>query len=151
MLDGAGIDAIVTSGGSSSGNPMLLFHGDSIQPHLIKAEPNPLMRLAMRGAGPFMFGDYPYQPIYFRERALRVREAVGCAVAYIGGAASNADFDILIADGFDFIQLGRALLADPDLPAQAAISPQWKSRCTHCNECVATIEVPQGVHCPRFS
>jgi len=150
ILDRAGIDAIVTSGGSSSGNPMMLFHGDSFLKPMLQAETHPLMRLGMKVAGPTMFKTYPYEPTYFRARALQIREAVNCAVAYVGGASTNADFTTLMNDGFDFIQLGRALLADPDLPNQAAADPAFKSRCIHCNECVATIEVPQGVHCPRF-
>jgi 2,4-dienoyl-CoA reductase-like NADH-dependent reductase (Old Yellow Enzyme family) len=151
MLDRSGIDGIVTSGGSSSGNPMMLFHGDNMQPHLVRAEPNALMRMAIRLAGPFMFENYPYKPLYFRERALGIREAVDCAVVYVGGATSHSDFATLMGDGFDFIQLGRALLSDPDLPIQAASNPDWKSRCIHCNECVATIEHVDGVHCPRFA
>lgn len=149
MLDAAGIDALVTSGGSSSGNPMMLFHGDSIAGPLLKAEPNPMMRLAMRVASPFMFKDYPYKPLYFRGNARRVRDAVGCAVAYVGGAASSEEFASLMADGFDLIQLGRALLADPDLPKEAALDLNWRSRCIHCNEYVGTIEAPGGVRCVR--
>jgi 2,4-dienoyl-CoA reductase-like NADH-dependent reductase (Old Yellow Enzyme family) len=149
MLDDAGIDALVTSGGSSSGNPMMLFHGDSIAGPLLKAEPNPMMRLATRVASPFMFKDYPFKPLYFRDNARRVRDVVGCAVAYVGGAANSEDFASLMADGFDFIQWGRALLADPDLPKQAANDVAWRSRCIHCNECVGTIEAPGGVRCVR--
>jgi len=144
-----GFDALFTSGGSSSGNPMMLFHGDSIAGPLLKAEPNPMMRLAMRVASPFMFKDYPYKPFYFRGNARRVRDAVGCAVAYVGGAASSEEFASLMADGFDLIQLGRALLADPDLPKEAALDLNWRSRCIHCNECVGTIEAPGGVRCVR--
>jgi 2,4-dienoyl-CoA reductase-like NADH-dependent reductase (Old Yellow Enzyme family) len=150
MLDRAGIDGIVTSGGSSSGNPMMLFHGDSFLGPMLQAERHPIMRLGMQLAGPAMFKTYPYAPTYFRAHALRIREAVDCAVVYVGGAATNTDFTTLMNDGFDFIQLGRALLADPDLPNQAAADPAFQSRCVHCNECVATIEAPQGVHCPRF-
>jgi 2,4-dienoyl-CoA reductase-like NADH-dependent reductase (Old Yellow Enzyme family) len=150
MLDKAGIDGIVTSGGSSSGNPMMLFHGDSLLQPMIRAEQNLMLRLAMRVMGPSMFKSYPYAPTYFRDRALRVRDAVDCAVVYLGGAASNTDFAKLMGDGFDFIQLGRALLSDPDLPVEAQADPGWRSRCIHCNECAATIEHPDGVHCTRF-
>ena len=69
----------------------------------------------------------------------------------MGGACSNEGFAELMARGFDFIQLGRALLSDPDLPLQARENPGFRSRCLHCNECVATIEHPRGVHCTRFS
>jgi 2,4-dienoyl-CoA reductase-like NADH-dependent reductase (Old Yellow Enzyme family) len=69
---------------------------------------------------------------------------------YVGGASSNASFNRLMAEGFDFIQLGRSLLADPALPKLALANSEFVSRCNHCNECVSTIESPQGIHCTQF-
>ena len=68
-----------------------------------------------------------------------------------GGASSNESFEKLMTEGFDFVQLGRTLLADPDLPKQAAAIPSNISRCVHCNDCIGTIESDMGIHCPRFS
>jgi 2,4-dienoyl-CoA reductase-like NADH-dependent reductase (Old Yellow Enzyme family) len=146
-LDAAGIDVIVCSGGTSSYNPMLLFHGDSIQEGIAAREPSALMRLGIRYFGGFMFKDYPYREMYFRDAALRVRERVSCGVCYVGGASTNASFEQLMGDGFDFIQLGRALLYDPDLPRNAAADPSYANACSHCNQCATLIEAPGGIHC----
>ncbi|MEE2733388.1 MAG: NADH:flavin oxidoreductase [Pseudomonadota bacterium] len=150
LLDSAGIDGIITSGGTSTMNPMIMFRGDSFLPPMLKAEPNPLMRMMLRLSGPFIFKSYPYEELYFLEQAKRIREAVQCNLIYVGGASSNDSFARLMQEGFDFIQLGRTLLSDPDLPQQAQSSEHYASRCLHCNECVATIEHPAGIHCPRF-
>ena len=51
MLDKGGIDGIITSGGTSTMNPMLMFRGKSFLGPLIKAEQNLLMKLVLRFAG----------------------------------------------------------------------------------------------------
>lgn len=150
MLDKGGIDGIVTSGGTSTMNPMIMFRGDSALPAMLKAENNLLMKAVLGLAGPKLFRHYPYKELYFLEHAKRVREAVQCNVIYVGGASCNDSFATVMKEGFDFIQLGRSLLSDPDLPLQAAQQTGYKSRCVHCNECVATIEHPDGIHCTRF-
>lgn len=38
------------------------------------------------------------------------------SAGHVGGAATGESFETLMREGFDFIQLGRALLYDPDLP-----------------------------------
>lgn len=150
MLDKGGIDGIITSGGTSTMNPMIMFRGGNILRPLLKAERNPLMKAMLLLAGPVMFKQYPYEELYFLEQARRIRDAVQCNLIYVGGASTNASFERLMREGFDFIQLGRTLLSDPDLPRQASHQPDYQSRCLHCNECVATIEHPQGIHCTRF-
>ena len=150
LLDQGGIDGIVTSGGTSTMNPMIMFRGDSALKPMLKAEPSFLMRSVLRLAGPVMFKDYPYEELYFMEHAKRVRDAVQCNVIYVGGASCNESFATLMKEGFDFVQLGRSLLSDPDLPLKAQLDANYKSRCVHCNECIATIEHPNGIHCTRF-
>ena len=149
-LDQGGLDGIITSGGSSTMNPMIMFRGDSFLKPMLKAEKNWLMKLLLWFYGPVMFRDYPFRENYFLDQASRVRDAVDCSVIYVGGACSNDSFSRLMARGFDFIQLGRTLLSDPDLPLRAQADPAFRSRCLHCNECVATIEHPRGIHCTRF-
>lgn len=151
LLDQAGIDGIVTSGGTSSMNPMIMFRGGNILQPMLKAEKNPVMKLLLRLSGPTMFKNYEYKELYFLEQAKRVREAVQCNMIYVGGASTNESFETLMREGFDFIQLGRTLLSDPNLPNQAQQRNEYKSRCLHCNECVATIDSPKGIHCTRFN
>ncbi|MGB0920557.1 MAG: NADH:flavin oxidoreductase [Alphaproteobacteria bacterium] len=149
-LDQGGIDGIVTSGGTSTRNPAIMFRGGNLLPGMIAHEKSAVMRAVLRAAKPVMFPEYPYEDLYFRDGARRVREAVECAVIYVGGASNNDSFAQLMADGFDFIQLGRTLLSDPDLVNRAAADPDFRARCIHCNDCVGTIESAKGAHCPRF-
>jgi 2,4-dienoyl-CoA reductase-like NADH-dependent reductase (Old Yellow Enzyme family) len=44
-----------------------------------------------------------------------------------------------MAEGFDFVAMGRALLAEPDLINRIQADDSVLSKCTHCNQCMATI------------
>lgn len=147
MLDAAGIDGIITSGGTSSMNPMIMFRGDNIAHGLIENEKNPIMKLGLKLMGPKMFKDYPYKEMYFLEQAKKVRASVKCKVIYIGGVCSNTSLATLMQAGFDFVQLGRGLIADPDFVKHAQADKHYINRCTHCNRCVSLIDDPQGIRC----
>lgn len=147
MLDRGGLDVIVCSGGTSSMNPMLLFRGDSLLEGMIEQEKNPLMRFGLRLVGPKLFRSYPYEEMYFLEHAKRIRERVRCGVCYIGGVCTSESLRAAMREGFDFVQIGRALLFDPDLPAHAATDPAYVNGCTHCNRCATLIDAPGGIEC----
>jgi len=148
MLEGGGIDVIICSGGTSSMNPMLLFRGDSLLPGLLKQEKNALMRLGMKMVGEKMFRNYPYEEVYFLEHARRIRERVQCGVCYIGGVCSAESIGKVMAEGFDFIQVGRGLIFDPDFPTRARAEAGYVNGCTHCNRCATLIDAPGGILCP---
>jgi 2,4-dienoyl-CoA reductase-like NADH-dependent reductase (Old Yellow Enzyme family) len=147
LLEKGGLDLIVCSGGTSSMNPMLLFRGDSIKPGIVEHEPSAMMRLGIRVFGGLLFKNYPYEELYFREQALRIRERVDCGVCYVGGACTSESFATLMRDGFDFIQLGRALLYDPDLPRRAQADRDYVNGCSHCNRCAPLIDAEGGILC----
>ncbi|MCB1616417.1 MAG: NADH:flavin oxidoreductase [Pseudomonadales bacterium] len=147
MLDKGGLDCVICSAGTSSMNPMIMFHGDNMLPNLIKNEKSPIMKLGMKMVGPKLFRDYPYKENYLLEHARRIREKVGNQVCYIGGVCSNDSIEALMKEGFDFIQLGRPLFFDPDFPNNAKADVNYVNGCTHCNECAGLIEAEGGVRC----
>lgn len=147
MLEAGGIDVIICSGGTSSMNPMLLFRGDSMVPGLIKHEKSRLMKIGIRLAAPLMFKSYPYEEMYFLEHAQRIRDRVQCGVCYIGGVCTNDSVRTVMKAGFDFIQLGRALIFDPDFPTHARARADYENGCNHCNQCATLIEAPGGIYC----
>ncbi len=148
MLDDGGLDCIIPSDGTSSMNPMLLFHGDSIQDGLVEHETNPIMKMGLKMIGPKLFRNYPYFDNYLLEKANRIREHVKKGqVCYIGGASNNEAVDAIMGAGFDFIQLGRPLLFDPDFVKNAMADTNYSNGCTHCNKCAGLIEAPGGIRC----
>jgi 2,4-dienoyl-CoA reductase-like NADH-dependent reductase (Old Yellow Enzyme family) len=147
-LDEAGIDALITSGGSSSFNPMMLFRGDSIVDGMVEQEQNPIAKLGLKLVSKALFKQYPYDELFFLEEARRLRDTVQCSIAYVGGCTTLQSLETLMSEGFDFVQLGRALIKDPEFVHNAMSNPDYVNGCTHCNRCVALIEDPGGTRCP---
>ncbi|MDN0073920.1 NADH:flavin oxidoreductase [Crenobacter sp. SG2303] len=147
LLEAGGIDALVLSGGLVNRSPMHLFRGASPLDAMIAREPAARVRMAMRLSGGKLFPNLPFAPLYFREQALRVRDAVGCAVAYLGGVTSGDDVAQLMRDGFDYVCVGRALLHDAAFVQKLAADPGHVSACSHCNLCVATMSDVGGTRC----
>ena len=147
MLEAGGIDVIICSGGTSSMNPMLLFRGKSLAPGLIKHEKSLAMKVGIQLSAPIMFKRYPYEELYFLEHAQRIRDRVQCGVCYIGGVCTNDSIRTVMRAGFDFIQMGRALIYDPDFPGHASTHADYVNGCNHCNECATLIEAPGGIYC----
>ena len=148
MLDRAGIDALICSGGTSSFNPMVYFRGETLDKGLVEIETNPIAKLGLKLIGPKMFRYYPYEELYFLEGARRVRDRVNCQMIYIGGCTDLESVERVMQEGFDFIQLGRPLIKDPAFVNNARANPDYKNGCIHCNRCATLIEAPGGVYCP---
>ena len=146
-LDKAGIDGLIPSAGTSSHNSMYMFRGDSVAKGMIAMQDSPVTKLALKCLGRFMWKTYPYEPTYFLDASERIKEAVNCPVIYIGGCSTRADLDRIFEAGFDFVQLGRALLKDPNFVMNAKDNPAYDSGCTHCNYCVPLIQHPDGIRC----
>lgn len=148
MLDNGGIDALICSGGTSSFNPMVYFRGDTLDKALLATETNPIMKLGLKLVGPSMFKHYPYEELYFLEDAKKVRDRVNCQMVYIGGCTELSSIETVMAEGFDFVQLGRPLIKDPNFVNNAKADRNYKNGCIHCNRCAGLIEAPGGVYCP---
>lgn len=147
LLDEAGIDAVITSGGTSSMNPMLVFRGDSILPGMLKVEKNWMLRIGMVMVAPWMFKNYPYKELYFLEGAKRVRDRMKNAkLCYIGGTTTMESLETVMKE-FDFVQMGRALIKDPNFVNNAMADPDYVNGCDHCNRCATLISHPDGIRC----
>ena len=148
-LDNGGIDALITSGGTSSYNVMYMFRGDSIADGMAEIMPNRVMKSVFKVVGPRLFKSYPYEELYLLEGCKRVRDRVKNAqLVYIGGCHTPQSIETVMREGIDFIQLGRPLLKDPNFVNNAkAQGMNYVNGCTHCNKCVPTIEAPEGISC----
>lgn len=154
ILEEAGIDGIILSAGTSSQNPMLLFHGDSILPGLLHYEKNPLLKLGMKMVAKSMFRHYPYRELYLLEAAQKIRKAVKCNLIFIGGANKIESLQKIMDVGFDFVQLGRPLLRDPEMVNHLhQLKENYVNGCNHCNQCAPLMNDPKGIRCvlPKWS
>ena len=88
--------------------------------------------------------------IHSRRHFLRGAAAGGSLAIWLNstGVASAEGMVRAVNEGFDFLALGRALLNDPHLPQRLQHEgATWRSGCTHCNQCVASMGLPGGIRC----
>ena len=139
-LEAEGADALLLSGGFTSRSPFYLFRGRRPLAEMIAAEKSRVQKLALSWFGKNVIREYPWQEMFFLELAREVRRAVRMPLALLGGIVSRANVDAAMAEGFDFVAMGRALIADPDLVRRMQAGEATASRCTHCNRCVVEME-----------
>jgi 2,4-dienoyl-CoA reductase-like NADH-dependent reductase (Old Yellow Enzyme family) len=90
-------------------------------------------------AGPALLRHYPYQELYLLPLARQFRAAVTLPLILLGGVSSLAAIRQAMAEGFDFVAMGRALLREPDLVARLATGDAVAGSCVHCNKCLPSI------------
>ena len=63
-----------------------------------------------------------------------------------GGVESLDHIQTVLAEGFEFVQVGRATIQDPDFVRRLQSGEISGSACDHCNRCVAAMDAG-GVYC----
>jgi 2,4-dienoyl-CoA reductase-like NADH-dependent reductase (Old Yellow Enzyme family) len=120
---------------------LYLFRGEAPIKEFANAFKPPL-RWGIRMIGKKFLREYPYREAYLMDQAKQFRAELAMPLILLGGITNRETMDLAMAEGFDFVAMGRALLAEPDLinrirddgPEHAV-----RSACTHCNKCMATI------------
>jgi 2,4-dienoyl-CoA reductase-like NADH-dependent reductase (Old Yellow Enzyme family) len=141
LQDDGGLDALELTAGSSLVNPMYLFRGDAPVKEFAKAF-KPPMRWGVRMLGKNFLREYPYREAYLLRDAQLFRAELTMPLILLGGITNRETMDTAMAEGFDFVAMGRALLAEPDLLNRIRAdgdAHRVKSVCTHCNQCMTTI------------
>jgi 2,4-dienoyl-CoA reductase-like NADH-dependent reductase (Old Yellow Enzyme family) len=141
LQDDGGLDALELTAGSSLVNPMYLFRGDVPIKEFAGAFPPPL-RWGIRMTGKKFLREYPYRDAFLLRDAAEFRRELTMPLILLGGITNRETMDRAMAEGFDFVAMGRALLAEPDLINRIRADGDRhsvKSLCTHCNKCMPTI------------
>lgn len=140
MLEADGhLDALELSAGSSLLNPMYLFRGD-VPLKEFAANMPAFVRLGLKTPmGKSFFKAYPFEEAYLREKALEFRAGLTMPLIMLGGINDKATMDRAMAEGFEFVAMGRALLREPDLVNRMQAGETTKGVCIHCNQCMPTI------------
>ena len=141
--DGA-LDAIELTGGSSLENPMYLFRGEAPIHEMAAVFPQPI-KTAFKIFGKRFLPSYPFEEAYFLSYARQFRAALSMPLILLGGINRRDTIEQAMADGFEFVAMGRALLREPDLVTKLATGMSRESLCVHCNKCMPTIY--RGTHC----
>nr|WP_090279535.1 NADH:flavin oxidoreductase [Mycolicibacterium komanii]CRL75454.1 NADH:flavin oxidoreductase [Mycolicibacterium komanii] len=138
LEEDGGLDAIELTAGSSLVNPMYLFHGDAPVKEFANAFKPPI-RWGIRMTGKKFLREYPYREAFLLRHARQFRAELKLPLILLGGITNRETMDLAMAEGFDFVAMGRALLAEPDLLNRIQADSSVRSICDHCNKCMPTI------------
>ncbi len=145
----AGVDALVPSCGFTARTPLYMMRGNVPAHEMAQNQELFLLRLGMTLFGRFMVQRYPFEPLYLLKGAKRIQQAVQIPVVYIGGVLSLKGMDKAMEEGFGFLQVGRAIIRDPDFVKHLQSGEVTASDCDHCNRCIASMDAG-GVYCVTY-
>ncbi len=145
VLEAAGAHLLVLSGGMNVESPWIMF-GSPLPKAAVEGAQSWLMKMAMR----ILNAKEPrteFHEMYFLEHSRKVRAAVRMPLAYLGGVESLANVAQAMADGFDCVAMGRALIRNPALVNEFHVGQAEKAGCNRCNECVSMMYTAGGTSC----
>lgn len=136
-LEQSGAHALVLSGGFVSKAPMYVMKGAMPIYTMTHYMPQWWLKYSVRMFGKMMVHSHEFKPLYFLDQARMFRKELSMPLVYVGGVTSRKDADKVLDEGFDFIQMGRALLNDPAFVNKMRENPGCESECEHVNYCIA--------------
>lgn len=96
------------------------------------------LKWGVRLAGHLMIPTVPFKEAYFLEDALQFRQHIkDVPLVYVGGLVSRKKIDEVLDSGFEFVQMGRALLNEPGFVNRMKEEEQARCNCKHSNYCIA--------------
>lgn len=96
------------------------------------------LKWGVRLAGHLMIPTVPFKEAYFLEDALQFRQHIkDVPLVYVGGLVSRKKIDKVLDSGFEFVQMGRALLNEPGFVNRMKEEEQARCNCKHSNYCIA--------------
>ena len=138
-LERLGVHAIVLSAGFVSKAPMEVMRGAMplrTMAYYTSWRKMWWLKALLFFAGRIVIPTVPYKEAYFLEYAKRFRAAVKLPLIYVGGMVSLRKMEEVIADGFDALQVGRALIRDTDFVNKLRSGEMTCSACGHSNYCI---------------
>lgn len=114
-LQRLGAHALVLSGGFVSKAPMYVMRGEMPIYTMTYYMPQLWLKYGVRWFGKYMIPQEPFKELYFLDDARIFRKELDMPLIYVGGVVSRDNADtVLDKEGFDFVQMGRALINEPD-------------------------------------
>ena len=136
----AGADALIPSCGFTARTPLYMLRGKVPLRGFIKNQKNLLFKTGLFLFGKFMVKEYPFNEMFLLQKARRIKDAVKIPVILIGGVCSLDNMKTAMDEGFEFVQIGRPTIMEPDIVDKMRKGEVSASQCDHCNRCVASMD-----------
>ena len=132
-----GAQALVLSGGFVSKAPMYVMRGAMPIKTLTHYMDCWWLKYSVKLFGRMMIPTVPFSEAYFLEDALKFREQIkDIPLVYVGGLVSREKIDEVLNKGFEFVQMGRALLNEPGFVNRMKTEECARCNCGHSNYCI---------------
>lgn len=138
-LERCGAHALVLSGGFVSRAPMYVMRGQMPIKAMTYYMDIPWLKFGVKLVGRMMIPTVPFKECYFLEDALKFRQQLKLPLVYVGGIVNRGNIETVLDSGFEFVQMGRALITQPDFVNRMRDSGDiaCSSGCEHKNYCIA--------------
>ena len=136
-LQELGAHALVLSGGFVSKAPMYVMRGEMPIRTMTHYMTCWWLKYGVRLVGKYMIPSVPFREAYFLEDALKFREVLDIPLVYVGGLVSRQKIEEVFNHGFEAVQMGRALLNEPDFVNRMRREENARCNCRHSNYCIA--------------
>ena len=138
-IERAGVHGMVLSGGFVSKAPMYVMRGEMPIYTMTYYMKQLWLKYGVRMVGKYMIPTVPFKELYFLDDARLFRKELKLPLIYVGGVVDRDGANKVLDDeGFDFVQMGRALLTEPDFVNKMRQSEEnHNCGCEHVNYCIA--------------
>ena len=139
-IERLGVHALVLSAGFVSKAPMAVMRGripTKTMSHYMPWSSWP-QKIVVNLFGNWMIKQYDFEECFFLEKARRFREALKMPLIYVGGLVSREGIERVLGEGFELVQMGRALINDPAFVNKLREGDRsTRSGCDHRDYCIA--------------
>ncbi|MBR5205559.1 MAG: NADH:flavin oxidoreductase [Alistipes sp.] len=140
QIETFGVDGIVLSSGFVSKAPMAVMRGRIPTKTMgyYMGWNEWLQKIVVTLAGQWLIKQYDFEECYFLENAKKFRAALKGPLVYVGGLVSREGIEKVLDEGFELVQMARALVNDPAFVNKLKAGDMTtRSGCDHRDYCMA--------------
>ena len=140
QIETFGVDGIVLSSGFVSKAPMAVMRGRIPTKTMgyYMGWNEWLQKIVVSLFGQWLIKQYDFEECYFLENAKKFREALKGPLVYVGGLVSREGIEKVLDEGFELVQMARALVNDPAFVNKLKEGDMsTRSGCDHRDYCMA--------------
>ena len=113
-----------------------------------------LQKIVVSLFGQWMIKQYDFEECFFLENARKFRAALKGPLVYVGGLVSREGVERVLDEGFEMVQIARALINDPAfVNKMKAGDITTRSGCDHKDYCIArmySVDMKCCHHCDNL-
>ena len=153
-LEKCGAHALVLSAGFVSRAPMVVMRGAMPLQTMTHYMHPWWLKYGVKAVGKYMIKSEPFKECYFLDDALKFRAELKLPLIYVGAIVLRKGIEKVLGQGFQFVQMGRALINEPDFVNRMRDENRQRCGCDHVNYCIArmySLDMVCHKHMPQGS